>query len=234
MTRDEYLVLSKRLQTFAAKAGAPLKLPRLPEDGARSDVKATSTALAAEDAQSSLLPSVSRRALRLFLLAYGVTNCYENILIGILKRKRPSQFLRDIPSLSALRLAAFISSYSAIYRLSLSHLRRITSFVPFSPPSSPSTLSRPRIRATLVEVLRSQGLAPFVAALVAAPTMLIERGGKRRTSIAVYVLTRALQTQWGALVAKGVVPRALREGRWWWGGHLIFACVLSSSTFFTG
>jgi hypothetical protein len=72
-------------------------------------------------------------------------------------------------------------------------------------------------------LLRSPSLPPFLAAMLASPSILIEPAGSRRLTIVFYALTRGLQGGWDGLVLNGHVPRAMREGRWWWGGHLLFA-----------
>lgn len=67
-------------------------------------------------------------------------------------------------------------------------------------------------------------LAPFLAGVAASPAMLLD-SGDRRVGIAVYVATKALQSSYEALAMGGVIPKVLNEGRWFWGGHLIFAYV---------
>ncbi|KAL8280843.1 hypothetical protein RQP46_006847 [Phenoliferia psychrophenolica] len=171
--------------------------------------------------------AVSRRALRLFAAIYLATNAYENLILGLILRRKPfTQFLRDLRSLSAFRLAAFVASYSATYRILFHQLRtRLPSAQSSNVPPSTRTSYRPSLSKLARRLRTSPYLPPFLAAVLAAPTMLIESSGQRRVTMALYVLTRAIQGAWDAAARKGVVPRAMREGRWWFGGHLLFACV---------
>lgn len=176
--------------------------------------------------------AVVRRATRLFLSAYAVMNLYENVMIGLLRRKNLSNFFKDTLSQSSLRIAGFIASFSTIYRVLLSQLRlRLPSSIPPSTESRPANprsksslilQQRPRLRRILRKIAASPYFAPLVAGTVASSSMLIESSGERRVSIAIYALSRAVQSLYLAACNKGVMPAPLREGRWWFGGHLLF------------
>lgn len=171
--------------------------------------------------------AVSRRALRLFASIYALTNAYENLVLGLVLRRKPvTAFLRDLRSLSAFRLAAFVAAYSSVYRILLHQLRTripaVSSASDATPPARSSSY-RPSLRRLGARLGASPYLPPFLAGVLAAPTILIEGSGQRRVTIALYVLTRAVQGAWDGVAKTGVVPSAMREGRWWWGGHLLFA-----------
>ncbi|KAM0748928.1 hypothetical protein T439DRAFT_382026 [Meredithblackwellia eburnea MCA 4105] len=186
------------------------------------------------DDPAQLIPAISRRAIRLFAAIYTVANVYENLIVGLIfRRKSLKQFLKDLGSISALRLSLFVSLFSASYRLLLHRLRQSQSKLQlqsplFSSSASPSdsqwkTIYRPSMRRMLRRVLLSPYLPPFLAGVIASPTMLIEQPGQRRITMALYAFTRAIQGGFDAGARKGVIPKALAEGRWWFGGHLLFA-----------
>ncbi|KAK4697199.1 hypothetical protein P7C70_g8248, partial [Phenoliferia sp. Uapishka_3] len=166
------------------------------------------------------LTIISRHAVRLFAVVYFITNIYENLLQGILRRKPLSLFLRDLRSLSSFRLAAFISAYSVTYRALLRTFNRAQLYLA---DSTPSSIPSNALSSTARRMQASPRLAPFLAGVIASPTMLLEGRGQRRVTLALYTLTKAIQGGWEGIARKGALPRALREGRWWWGGHLIFA-----------
>lgn len=165
----------------------------------RRQLKALQSHIAALTPSSSAsASSVPEHSLRLLLSVYTLTYIYETLL-GLLRggpRKWPA-----VLSITALRLASFIASFSFVYRVSLLRLKSTLSF--YWP--------------------NRHWLAPGAAALVAAPTMLLETRGPRRAAIGVYAVTRAVQAGYDTLVLKEKVPEAMSEGRWWWGGHLLFA-----------
>lgn len=130
---------------------------------------------------------------------------------------RLSTILRSLSTLSSLRLASAISLYSTLYRLLLPSL---TSFLPtLSPPASPSLSLTNLTRRTLT----SKALPPFFVGVAASPAMLLEGRGQRRVTIALYALTRAVHGLVGVAGSKRWISKGMREGRWWWGGHLVFA-----------
>lgn len=189
--------------------------------------------------RSSCFPpfrQVSRSVIRLFAIVYTSAALYD-LVIGIVKsrgKQSVSQNSFDVPllcpltlcfafrrlpqalknamlSMSSLRLAAFVSTYSAIYRLLLP---RLTNLLPTLLPGS--------------TWLKSHKLPPFLSAVAASPAMLLEPRGPRRVTLALYALTRAAHAGIGAAEHK-IWPedttreRKLRQRQWWWGGHLIFA-----------
>ncbi|KAM0789497.1 hypothetical protein ACM66B_000316 [Microbotryomycetes sp. NB124-2] len=143
---------------------------------------------------------VSRDSTRLFGLVYAAAAVYE-ILLALLRKKSLATALRSALSKSAFRLGSFVASFSALYRILLPRLEQ--------------TLSR-----SANKLLRRPALPPFLAAVLASPTMLLESRGQRRVTLALYALTRALHVVVGAAEHKGLTPT---EPRWFWGGHVIFA-----------
>lgn len=144
-----------------------------------------------------------------------------------------SKFFKDTLSQSSLRIAGFIASFSTIYRVLRSQLR-LRLPIPVSPSitirpanarSKSSLILQQRTRMTRIlrKVASSPYFAPFVAGTVASSSMLIESPGERRVTIAIYALSRAVQSLYLAACNTGVMPAPLREGRWWFGGHLLFA-----------
>ncbi|SGZ26899.1 BQ5605_C025g09991 [Microbotryum silenes-dioicae] len=166
---------------------------------------------------------VSRHAIRLLALVFTFGVVYENLLLGLLRRQKLSSILRSLRVSSSLRLASFVAGFSACYRLVLSRLR---STLPDYASDSKTDRSRQQLsslKRIKNKLLLSDGLPPFLAALIASPIMLLEPRGQRRVTISVYSLTRALH---GMIVGAGNkrwLPQAMIEGRWWWGGHIVFA-----------
>ncbi|SCV70116.1 BQ2448_1510 [Microbotryum intermedium] len=208
LTTSEYDRLVIRL-------GSRLPLPRRPSDEAH-----VKRFISNED---QLEPVVSRHATRLLALVFTFGVVYENLLLGLLRRQKLSSILRSLRVSSSLRLASFVAGFSAVYRLVLSRLR------PILPDyASDSEIDKGRqqlisLRRIRNKLLLSNALPPFLAALIASPVMLLEPRGQRRVTISVYALTRALH---GLIVGAGKkrwLSQAMIEGRWWWGGHLVFA-----------
>ncbi|KAK4054215.1 hypothetical protein OIV83_001241 [Microbotryomycetes sp. JL201] len=189
LTRHEYEQLSKHVEAAADRLGfRPLRLP-LPSLSQRANAHELSDEAV-----------ISRESTRLFALVYAAAGVYE-VLVALLRKKGLATALRAILSTSAMRLASFVASFSAIYRLLLPRLEQ--------------ALSR-----TSNKLLRLPALPPFAAALFASPTMLLETRGQRRVTLTLYALTRALHAIVGVSEHKGLTPP---EPKWWWGGHLVFA-----------
>lgn len=143
--------------------------------------------------------------------------------------------IRSIQLLSSVRLASFIALFSTLYRLTLPRLRELLPSLAPPPPSSifTSTSNRTnksfqtRLLTTATSLRRklllSEALPAFLAGVLASPSMLLEARGQRRVAIAVYALVRALYGVINVAEERGWFSRAMSEGRWWWGGHLVFA-----------
>lgn len=130
--------------------------------------------------------------------------------------------LKLLSSLSALRLASAVSLYSTLYRLLLARLSAFLPSLHSAPPSTSSTIAS-SLQTTKRRVVHARALPPFLAAVAAAPAMLLEGKGQRRITIALYALTRAMHGLVGAAGTKGWLTNGMKEGTWWWGGHLVFA-----------
>ncbi|KAK4054664.1 hypothetical protein OIO90_003476 [Microbotryomycetes sp. JL221] len=183
LTRKEYDRLSAKLES-----SLHVQLP------------STSLSSRANSHETRYETTVSRESIRVFALVYSVAALYD-VLVNLIRKRGLSSTLRSAVSASALRLASFVASYSAVYRLSLPRLEQAL------PRLSPKALSSPR-------------LPPFVAAMLASPTMLLESRGQRRVTLALYALTRGLHVVVNVAQNKGLAPK---EQKWWFGGHLIFA-----------
>lgn len=197
------------------------------------------------------LPSISRRSIRLFLAAAGAGHLLETVLPTLLRRQSFRDALRNLRSTSPLRLALFLSTFSALYRYlnavfaavlppftlqklpnrRLPPISRARSLSPEAlssePPEAESsgTISslRPHFRRGLLRALLSPSVPPFLAGVCAAPTILFESAGQRRVTIALYAFLRSLQYGYGALRDQEWWPDALKSTRWFWGSHIIFA-----------
>jgi hypothetical protein len=179
-------------------------------------------------------PRVSRQTLRLFLAIYGLTNLYENLAIGILRRKKLALFVKDLLSRSSAGFAAFVALYSLVYRLAQTALRsslpafadsfrdKRHDIIDYRPLPG---LGRPHLRATLLRLLRSASLPAFLAGLIASPTLLLDGSPERRTTVALMAVSRAVQGSWVTASETGWVPKRLRRNSWYWGPHILFACV---------
>lgn len=137
-----------------------------------------------------------------------------------LHSSRLSTLLRSLGSISALRLASAVSLYSTIYRLLLP---RLSALLPSLSPSRVTTKRAVSLSGAQRKFFESPALPPFLAAVAASPAMLLEGRGQRRVTIALYALTRALHGMLGVAGSKGLLTRGMKEGRWWWGGHIVFA-----------
>lgn len=141
-------------------------------------------------------------------------------------RPRPGELLRALASKTSLRLAGSITAYSILYRTLYQILIPEFSLQP------------------------SSALPAFLAGSLASIALVIELAGRWRETVIVYLLTRALIAAWTATArlesfggpvfeadSTGVSPEAsvewiatakkragnlMREGRWWFGPHVIF------------
>jgi len=59
---------------------------------------------------------------------------------------------------------------------------------------------------------------PFLAGLLAGPTLLIDNKQSRRILFALYVLSKSFQFTYHALRQNGIIPKM----PWWWGSWLLF------------
>lgn len=197
------------------------------------------------------LPSISRRSTRIFATVALLDHLIETLLPTLLRRQSFRDALAKLRSSAPLRLALFISSFSAVYRYlhavfaavlppfilqqlpsrRLPPLSRARSLSPEAlssdPPESESsgTLSsiRPHFRRSLLRALLSPSVPPFLAGVCAAPTILLATSGQGRVAIALYAFLRSLQYGYGALRDQEWWPDALKSTRWFWGSHIIFA-----------
>ncbi|ORY89796.1 hypothetical protein BCR35DRAFT_300285 [Leucosporidium creatinivorum] len=209
-TREEYGKLARVVDTLIGRTGRSLKLPRAPMIFGENQ----------SNEEGGHAATVSRSSTRLFALIYSLAALYE-FLLSLIRRKKFSTVLRSLSSLSALRLASAVSLYSTLYRLLLPSL---SSFLPtLSPPASPSSSFPLSLTSLKRRTLNSNAVPPFLAGVAASPALLLEGRGQRRVTIALYAFTRAVHGLVGVAGTKGWISKAMREGRWWWGGHLIFA-----------
>lgn len=158
------------------------------------------------------LTSITRRTTRLFLLVYILTNLYENIGLGLIKKKNLRNIVKDTLSKSALRLSAFITAYSTLYRfLNYQLSLRLPSLLLSSSSSTPSNGIK-RMHKHISRIITSPLLAPFLAGSLSSLTMLLESSGSRRVSISISALTRAIQSTLEATSTTRYLP-----------GYLLFA-----------
>lgn len=143
-----------------------------------------------------------------------------------LHRRSPSQLLRGLRSKTSLRLAGSITAYSLLYR----------------------TLYRTLLPEFSLQP--SRALPAFLAGALGSLALLVEPAGAWRESVIVYLLTRAVIAAWRATVrlesfggpgeeadAGGAGPESssrgvatakkragelMRNGRWWFGPHIMF------------
>lgn len=158
------------------------------------------------------LTSTIRRTTRLFLFVYTLTNLYENVGLGLIKKKSLNNILKDTLSISALRLSAFITAYSTLYRfLNYQLSLRLPSLL-LSSSVSTSSDGIKEVHKQINKLVSSPRLAPFLAGSLSSLTMLLESSGSRRVSISVSALTRAIQSILEATSTTKYLP-----------GYLLFA-----------
>jgi hypothetical protein len=68
------------------------------------------------------------------------------------------------------------------------------------------------------DIVCSPLVPPFLAGLLAGPTLLIDNNQSRRIFIAVYMLSKSLQITYYALRENGIIPKM----PWWWGSWSLF------------
>ncbi|GAA97354.1 uncharacterized protein L969DRAFT_49223 [Mixia osmundae IAM 14324] len=180
-------------------------------------------------ALARVLPAVSRRTLRIFAFVFAATSVTENALTIALKRRWPT-----FKPASAMRLALFVASYSAVYRLSLRYLlvalpklvaRRYPRMrgASVSRDSERRTTKRSLYSRGMLRLLSSPYLPPALAGLLAGPTILLDASGQRRITVVLYALTRSIQAAYDGMIQSEWLPATLRERRLLWGGHILFA-----------
>lgn len=120
-----------------------------------------------------------------------------------------------------MRLAAFISSYSTLYRFLFHQLSlRLPSK---SSPARSTTKSKPFLTSKVRKMSSSPHLIPFLAGSISSITMLLESSGSRRVTFAIYALTRSIESSFELGVLKQIVPKFLRKNQFYFGGHILFA-----------
>ena len=110
---------------------------------------------------------------------------------------------------SSARFALSISSYVIMYKSLVRFFTRL--FDPLLRPPSSS-------RLIVNDVVCSPLVPPFLAGLLAGPTLLIDNDQSRRIFISVYVLSKSLQFTYYSLRKSGIIPKM----PWWWGSWLLF------------
>ncbi|CAG8515108.1 9132_t:CDS:2 [Acaulospora morrowiae] len=76
----------------------------------------------------------------------------------------------------------------------------------------------PSNKTNVNDIIGSPFVPPFLAGLLAGPTLLIDNNQSRRISISMYMLSKSLQFVYHALRKNGIIPVM----PWWWGSWLIF------------
>lgn len=110
---------------------------------------------------------------------------------------------------SSTRCALSIASYAIIYKSLFRFFTRLFDPLLRPPPSSSLIVN---------DVVCSPLVPPFLAGLLAGPTLLIDNVQSRRILIAVFMLSKSLQYTYHALRQNGIIPRM----PWWWGSWLLF------------
>ncbi|CAI2181267.1 1751_t:CDS:2, partial [Funneliformis geosporum] len=154
------------------------------------------------------LPQTTRTGLFALVQVFTIANVIEFLIHvpGILNRKKSiNQIIKGLPFDSSARLALSVSTYVIMYKSLVRFFMRL-----FDP-----LLRKP---SSLDDIVCSPLVPPFLAGLLAGPTLLIDRDQPRRIMIAVYILSKSLQFTYHALRQNRIIPKM----PWWWGSWLLF------------
>ncbi|CAB4445973.1 unnamed protein product [Rhizophagus irregularis] len=213
ISNKEYASTLKLLAPVLKKSIA--KLPTPAEFKAVSNLKphTHNTPLSATFClHKDCLPQTTRRGLFAFIQVYAIANVVEVVvrLPKLFRRKASlNQILKKVSLYSSTRCALSIASYAIIYKSLFRFFTRLFDPLLRPPPSSSLIVN---------DVVCSPLVPPFLAGLLAGPTLLIDNVQSRRILIAVFMLSKSLQYTYHALRQNGIIPRM----PWWWGSWLLF------------
>ncbi|KIS71636.1 uncharacterized protein UMAG_00077 [Mycosarcoma maydis] len=143
------------------------------------------------------VPLSARVAARAFALGYTANVVLDGILPLALRKKSARQALGALVSIKSLQSGSVLALFSALYRALLSRLTTLRlSLLSRARKVDELDLSitRDRIRASLLRVLNSAGLVPFTACLVASSVLSLFPITSVRRSLALWFSTKAVES----------------------------------------
>ncbi|GAO47018.1 hypothetical protein SAICODRAFT_6575 [Saitoella complicata NRRL Y-17804] len=142
-----------------------------------------------------------RDSTRVILGSYGILTLIDVVVKGIVRRQSPRTILSTLKSSTNLRTSSSLAGFLALYRLVHHTLLRIH-----------STTTQPFAR-----LHTSPPVSSLVTASIASTALILFPEGRRRQSLALYILFKALETLYDTLHAAGKLPaRWDRNAKSWW------------------